>query len=158
MNQMYLDIRSIDLFAGQNETDKPKGSGSSKRVMKELDNLLLKTLVDFTAKDSTIFYRAVSDEERQLDIETLKWQNSGKHHQAEGVVSIKDANLNSLSVSANFIDGGSLTDVTGQFYVSAENIYVKPWLTRYMQAESGIETGNVSLNSWLILKNSKPVD
>lgn len=159
MNGMYLDIRSIDLFAARNSADTEKqNTDSSGRVIKELDNLLLKTLVDVTAKDSSLLYRTVSDEERQLDIETLKWQNSGKHHLAEGVVSIKDANLNSLSVSANFIDGGSLTDVTGQFYVSAENISVKPWLTRYMQAESGIETGNVSLNSWLTLKNSKPVD
>ncbi|CDT91921.1 YhdP family protein [Vibrio coralliirubri] len=157
MNQMYLDIRSIDLFAGQNGKDEPKDPGSSKRVIQELDNLLLKTLVDVTAKDSTLLYRTISDEERQLDIETLKWQNSGKHHLAEGVVSIKDANLNSLSVSANFIDGGSLTDMTGEFYVSADSISVKPWLTRYMQAESGIETGTVSLNSWLTLRNSKPV-
>ena len=157
MNQMYLDIRSIDLFAGQNGKDEPKDPGSSKRVVQELDNLLLKTLVDVTAKDSSLLYRTISDEERQLDIETLKWQNSGKHHLAEGVVSIKDANLNSLSVSANFVDGGSLTDMTGEFYVSADSISVKPWLTRYMQAESGIETGTVSLNSWLTLRNSKPV-
>lgn len=156
MNQMSLDIRSIDLFAGQDGKDEPKDPGSSKRVIQELDNLLLKTLVDVTAKDSTLLYRTISDEERQLDIETLKWQNSGKHHLAEGVVSIKDANLNSLSVSANFIDGGSLTDMTGEFYVSADSISVKPWLTRYMQAESGIETGTVSLNSWLTLRNSKP--
>ena len=156
MNQMYLDIRSIDLFAG-NGTDEPKDPGSSKRVMKELDNLLLKTLVDVTAKDSSLLYRSVSGEDRQLDIDILKWQNTDKHHLAEGVVSIKDANLNSLSVSANFIDGGSLTDVTGEFYVSADNISVKPWLTRYMQAESGVETGTVSLNSWLTLRNSKPV-
>ncbi|MFA0125928.1 hypothetical protein AB4400_31680, partial [Vibrio sp. 10N.261.48.A2] len=82
MNRMYLDIRSIDLFAGQNGKDKPKESGSSKRVMQELDNLLLKTLVDVTAKDSSLLYRTISDEERQLDIETLKWKNSGKHHLA----------------------------------------------------------------------------
>ncbi|MEZ8948750.1 YhdP family protein [Vibrio sp. 10N.247.311.18] len=157
MNQMYLDIRSIDLFAGQNGKDEPTDPESSKRVIQELDNLLLKTLVDVTAKDSSILYHSVSGEERQLDIETLKWQNSDKHHLAEGVVSIKDANLNSLSVSANFIDGGSLTDVTGEFYVSADSISVKPWLTHYMQAESGIETGTVSLNSWLTLRNSKPV-
>ena len=125
--------------------------------MQELDNLLLKTLVDVTAKDSSLLYRSVSGEDRQLDIDILKWQNTDKHHLAEGVVSIKDANLNSLSVSANFIDGGSLTDVTGEFYVSADNISVKPWLTRYMQAESGVETGTVSLNSWLTLRNSKPV-
>ncbi|MGF1745165.1 YhdP family protein [Vibrio minamisatsumaniensis] len=158
MNKMYLDIRSIDLFAGQSDKEpSSKESNSSKRVMQELDNLLLKTLVDVTAKNSTLIYRTVSDEERQLDIENLKWQNSGKHHLAEGVVSIKDANLNSLSVSANFVDGGSLVDMTGEFYVSANNISIKPWLTRYMQEESGIETGTVSLNSWVTLKNSQPV-
>lgn len=158
MNQMYLDIRSVDLFPERNEDDKnPTKSNTSKRVIQELDNLLLKTLVDVTAKNSTLVYRTISDEERQLDIETLKWQNSGKHHLAEGVVSIKEANLNSLSVSANFVDGGSLADVTGEFYVSADSISVNPWLTHYMQAESGIESGTVSLNSWLTLRNSQPV-
>ncbi|MGB1975645.1 MAG: hypothetical protein ACPHQD_16565, partial [Vibrio toranzoniae] len=158
MNQMYLDIRSVDLFPERNEDDKnPTKSNTSKRVIQELDNLLLKTLVDVTAKNSTLVYRTISDEERQLDIETLKWQNSGKHHLAEGVVSIKEANLNSLSVSANFVDGGSLADVTGEFYVSADSISVNPWLTHYMQAESGIESGTVSLNSWVTLRNSQPV-
>ncbi|WP_299685714.1 YhdP family protein [uncultured Vibrio sp.] len=156
MNQMYLDIRSVDLFTAQSNADE-ESTDSSRRIMQELDSLLLKTLVDVTAKDSSILYHSVSGEERQLDIETLKWQNSGQHHLAEGVVSIKDANLNSLLVSANFVDGGSLTDVSGEFYVSADSISVEPWLTHYMQQESGIETGTVSLNSWLTLKNSIPV-
>ncbi|WP_394248702.1 YhdP family protein [Vibrio profundi] len=159
LNQLHLDVRSLDILgANPSSENKSNSKGGSSNIVPELDNLLLRILIDFTLKDSTVLYTSISGEERQLDIENLKWRNSGKHHLAEGVLSIADTNINSLSVSANFIDNGSLADVSGEFYVSAEQVSVKPWLTRYMQAESGITTGNVSLNSWITLTNSKPVD
>ncbi|MDN3617781.1 YhdP family protein [Vibrio gallaecicus] len=166
MNEMAVDVRSLDILGTKSKNDSlevaqeslDSDESSKSKMIKELDNFLLKTLVDFTVKDSSIQYVSISGEERQLDIEHLKWRNSGEQHLAEGVVSIKDANLNSLSVSANFIDGGSLVDVSGEFYVSADSVSIQPWLTHYMQAESGIKSGTISLNSWLTLKNSKPVD
>ncbi|MGF1752922.1 TIGR02099 family protein [Vibrio makurazakiensis] len=161
MNELYLDVRPLDILGskakGTSQPTTPEPSSSS-NLVPELDNLLLRTLIDFTLNDSVILYTTISNEDRQLDIDRLKWRNSGKHHLAEGVVSVAGTDINSLSVSANFIDNGSLANVTGEFYVSAEHISVKPWLTQYIQTESGIETGTVSFNSWLTLKNSKPTD
>ncbi|MBW3697227.1 TIGR02099 family protein [Vibrio sp. T187] len=158
MNQLHLDVRSVDILGANPKPASESEEKTASNIVTELDNLLLRTLIDFTLKDSQIIYTAISGEERELDIEHLKWRNSGRHHLAEGVLSVADADLNSLSVSANFVDNGSLADVTGEFYISAEQVSVKPWLTRYIQTESGIETGNVSLNSWITLQNSKPVD
>ncbi|MGR5470258.1 hypothetical protein ACPV51_23870, partial [Vibrio astriarenae] len=111
---------------------------------------------DFTITDSRIWYQSVSGETRRLDIEQLRWSNRGKQHLAEGTVSIADVSLNSLLVSANFKDYGSLLDVSGEFYVSAQDLSVTPWLTTYMKDASGIESGRVSLNAWLTLKHSQP--
>ncbi len=95
---------------------------------------------------------------RQLDIEKLRWQNQGLRHFAEGVVSIAGININSLLVSANFIDHGSLRDVSGDFYVSADKVRVLPWLTRYLKDQTGIQKGQVSLNAWATLEHNQPKD
>lgn len=90
-------------------------SKNETKLIDQLDSLLLRQFEDFTITDSRIWYKSVSGETRRLDIEQLRWSNQGKHHLAEGTVSIADASLNSLLVRANFKDYGSLRDVSGEF-------------------------------------------
>lgn len=159
LNGLNLDIRSISLVQQEgNNLPSDSTKAPQSNVIQKLDSLLLRQLEDFTVTNSLVQYQAVSGEERQLDISHLKWRNQGKNHKVEGEVSLADSSLNSLLVSANFIDHGSLQVVSGEFYVSAENVLVTPWLTRYLQTETGIDQGKVSLNSWITLHRSKPVD
>ena len=55
------------------------------------------------------------------------------------MVRLVDTNLNSAQVKANFVDHGSLADVSGEFYLAVDNVLVTPWLTQYLQTETGIE-------------------
>ncbi len=156
VNGLVLDLRAIDWLAlEQNPNPKQSRQG---RVVKQLDDLLLRQLDDFTLKNSAILYRTFAGDLRQLDIEKLRWQNQGLRHFAEGVVSIAGININSLLVSANFIDHGSLRDVSGDFYVSADKVRVLPWLTRYLKDQTGIQKGQVSLNAWVTLEHNQPKD
>ncbi|WP_080370295.1 YhdP family protein, partial [Vibrio cholerae] len=156
VNGLVLDLRAIDWLAlEQNPNPKQSRQG---RVVKQLDDLLLRQLDDFTLKNSAILYRTFAGDLRQLDIEKLRWQNQGLRHFAEGVVSIAGININSLLVSANFIDHGSLRDVSGDFYVSADKVRVLPWLTRYLKDQTGIQKGQVSLNAWATLEHNQPKD
>ncbi len=158
IDDLALDIRTVDLLS-KSENNDPAANVSqseSKLIDQDLDSLLLRQFEDFTITDSRIWYKSVSGETRRLDIEQLRWSNQGKHHLAEGTVSIADASLNSLLVRANFKDYGSLRDISGEFYVSAKDVSVTPWLTTYMQDESGVESGKVSLNTWLTLQHSQP--
>ncbi|MGR5133963.1 YhdP family protein [Vibrio alfacsensis] len=157
IDDLALDIRTVDILSNANNRDQtPKANESETKLIDQLDSLLLRQFEDFTITDSRIWYQSVSGETRRLDIEQLRWSNRGKHHLAEGTVSIADASLNSLLVSANFKDDGSLLDVSGEFYVSAQDVSVTPWLTTYVQEASGLESGRVSLNTWLTLKHSQP--
>ncbi|GIB08438.1 hypothetical protein VCSRO184_2972 [Vibrio cholerae] len=156
VNGLVLDLRAIDWLAlEQNPNPKQSRQG---RVVKQLDDLLLRQLDDFTLKNSAILYRTFAGDLRQLDIEKLRWKNQGLRHFAEGVVSIAGININSLLVSANFIDHGSLRDVSGDFYVSADKVRVLPWLTRYLKDQTGIQKGQVSLNAWATLEHNQPKD
>lgn len=155
VNGLVLDLRAIDWLAlEQNPNPKQSRQG---RVVKQLDDLLLRQLDDFTSKLSD-FVSHFAYDLRQLDIEKLRWQNQGLRHFAEGVVSIAGININSLLVSANFIDHGSLRDVSGDFYVSADKVRVLPWLTRYLKDQTGIQKGQVSLNAWATLEHNQPKD
>ncbi|CAH8227758.1 putative exported protein [Vibrio aestuarianus] len=156
VHQLKLDIRSVN-WLELNKDDNPQNNTQSS-VIHRLDNLLLRQLDDFALLDSTVFYQSVAGDIRQLDIERLRWQNNGAEHKAEGVVSIADTSINSLLVSANFEDHGSLLDISGNFYVSADNIKIGPWLTRYLKDETGIEKGNISFDGWLTAQHNQPVD
>lgn len=157
INGMILDIRSVDLLPRLDTQSTPSSGGASsggEQLVSKLDTLLLRQLDRFAITKSTIIYRSISSDIRQLDIEKLRWRNQQERHLAEGVVSIADANLNALSVRADFIDHGSLASVSGDFYVSASHVSVKPWLTNEIRNQTGIDGGFASFNSWLTLDKS----
>lgn len=157
IHQLELDITSVKL--AQNEDAQPvlEPEGEQKSGLNRLDNLLLRQLDDFSLIDSTIHFQGLDGNARQLDIAKLRWKNDGNHHIAEGEVSFADSGVNSAQVQAEFVDFGSLKDVTGEFYISVQNVRITPWLTKYLKTETGIEKGQASFNSWFTLNRSKPV-
>ena len=116
IRDLALDIRNIDFLSIEERPtapEKPELRSNESTLIDKLDSLLLRQFEDFTITTSQVWYKSISGETRRLDIEQLRWSNQGKHHLAEGTVSIADASLNSLLVRANFTDHGSLRDVSG---------------------------------------------
>ncbi|QIA64295.1 TIGR02099 family protein [Vibrio astriarenae] len=155
---LHLDLQSIDLFGRADKGEDQSASKSNSGALSQVEQLFLRQLDDFSLYDSKVAYVAIDGEFRELEINKLRWNNEGKRHRGEGVVSIADAYLSELKVSADFYDHGSLRDVSGEFYVQADSMSIGPWLTEYLQAETGIQSGQLSFATWLTLSNSKPVD
>ncbi|CAM3719866.1 hypothetical protein VA7868_01868 [Vibrio aerogenes CECT 7868] len=162
IHNLRLDISSVDLMALYDDEElAPAGThnnDSQRETIRLLDNVFLRQLDDFSVLDSAIRYRAISGEVRQLNIERLKWRNDDHRHQARGIVSIANTGINSLSVSADFRDFDSFRDISGQFYLSSDNIEIGSWITQYSKKETGIKGGQLSFNAWLTLKHNQPVD
>lgn len=156
--QLNLDITSVEWINTDSETaPQLQPRGEQRDVMQQLDQLLLRQLDGFSLTNSSIHFLTVDGSERELDIKKLKWRNDGRRHLADGEVSLANSNFNSAEVKANFVDHGSLKTVSGEFYVSVQNVLITPWLTQFIKNESGIEKGQVSFSSWLTLDRSKPV-
>lgn len=157
IDRMNLDMSAVNWSALSEDNKKSNEQIlSQENVLAQFDNLLLRQLADFTLHNSTIWYRAINGDVRQLAIEKLRWQNQEDHHFAEGQVSLVDKDINSLHIKADFYDQGSLQALNGQFYVSADSLHVRPWLSQYLQQETGILQGNLSFDAWFELKNSQP--
>ena len=156
MYQLNLDLSSIR-WAESDGTKVLQPKTEQRSVIEKLDQLLLRQLDSFLLQDSKIRLQGIDGSTRELDISQLFWQNSGQNHIADGEISIVDTNLNSAQVKADFVDHGSLADVSGEFYLAVDNVLVTPWLTQYLQTETGIERGQVSLNSWINLEHNQPV-
>lgn len=142
------------------EKDQQTTSGTevSDKSLKNIQNLFLRQLGEFSLADSSIQYLALNGEIRLLEIDRLRWENNVNQHSAEGVVSIAGVNLNKISVIANFSEHGDLRDIDGQFFVSAQDIRITPWMPQYIKESTTIDSGQVSLNTWLTLKKGKPTD
>ncbi len=160
IHQLHLDISSID-WNQRATADTAQTSNSDEKdltTVQLLDDLFLRQLDNFSLLDSTILYQTIAGEVRQLDIAKLRWRNRGSRHFAEGEVSLADSDINSLLVSADFEDHGSLMELSGDFYVSADSLRVTPWLTRYLKDSTGIQRGRVSFNAWATFNHSQPID
>ncbi|PWI32004.1 TIGR02099 family protein [Vibrio albus] len=157
---LNLDISGVPLLGNSRSSETPSSQQHYQLdpIVRQLDQLFLRQLQSFALSDSYIAYRSFSGELRMIEIEDLKWLNHEQNHKLEGVVGLVGSEINSLGVRGDFDDNGTLLDITGDFYVKARNIKVKPWLTKYLQKETGIESGQISFNGWVSLENSQPTD
>jgi len=160
VNGLNLDISQIELIgkAEQEKGEQEAGNRSSEQFLSRLESLLLRQLADFSLQDASVRYQTFQGNIRSLDFKQLNWRNRGEQHKLEGSVSLGNGGSDNLAVKANFKDHGSILDVSGDFYAQAENIRVAPWLTKYLEDETGIDSGQVSFNSWFSFDRSKPVD
>ncbi|WP_242633206.1 YhdP family protein [Candidatus Photodesmus blepharus] len=133
-----------------------KKIGLKENIVFKFDQFL-KRINAFSLLDSTVWYKSYDKKNLQLNIQKLHWKNQGKSHLIEGLIGADKTN-NSVLIKANFIDHGSLNDVSGEFYVSADDFLITPWLSSYFQKATGLERGVVSFNSWLTVVHNRPID
>ena len=158
LRPQFADIRIEKLDLDIRELSLDKRNSQDSTFLQSLEQLFLVRLGHFSVRDSEIHFRSLSGDEHQLDITSLKWKNIDGKHLADGVVGIANSELSQLKVIANFEEQGQLASINGDFYLQANKIPVVPFLDRYLKDETGIQSGFVSLESWITLKNGLPVD
>ncbi len=139
----------------QNESSSTSAGNS---LFDNIEQIFLVQLVHFSLSDSQVIFTSLSGEERSLDINSLKWKNAERTHLVEATLSIADSELNRLKVIANFSEKGTIDSLDGDFYLQANDIQVTPWLNRYLQDETGITTGDLSIEAWASLQGGQPID
>lgn len=160
IQDLHADVSRWPLIPNSSANAKlnNKDQSSSLEALKNLQNVFLKQLGSFSLLNSDIEYLAPNGDIRLLEIERLRWKNDGQKHKAEGLISIAGANLNKISIIANFTENGDLRFIDGDFFVSGKNIRVTPWIPQKFKDVTTIQSGRVSLNAWFSLKKGQPTD
>lgn len=163
-DDIYDNLDETNSSVDKNKIEnKDKRQQADVQLVTRLDKLFLHQFEDFSLTNSTILYPSWEEETRRVDIEVLKWRNHERRHQAAGTISFVEEDINSLSVSADFYDNGSLLSSSGTFYLQAYRLNMAPWLNGYLknsnlQKESVVERSVISFNSWLTFAAGKPID
>ncbi|MCX2958892.1 MAG: hypothetical protein N6V49_09030, partial [Serratia symbiotica] len=86
----------------------------------------------------------------ELDIPQLTWLNSHNRHRAEGQISLSTLNGQHgvVQLRMDLRDNQGILN-TGTIYLQADNIDIKPWFTRWLHANTGLENADFSLAAWL---------
>ncbi|RLM27539.1 TIGR02099 family protein [Brenneria alni] len=139
--QLQLDINAT--LAGKRQDGELIVSG-------KLNDLFLRQFDHFDLRDSHISFLTPSGARAEFSVPQLTWLNSDKRHRAEGLISLSSFNGQHGVVQMRMDlddDQGLLNN--GMLYLQADNIDMKPWFSRWMKNNTGLESADFSLAAWL---------
>ncbi|MFP1929670.1 AsmA2 domain-containing protein YhdP [Lonsdalea quercina] len=146
--QMQLDIKQPLDFSQKNN--------DSGWQANQVTDLFLRQLDHFDLRDSHITFLTPSGPRAELFIPQLTWLNGHNRHRAEGQISLSSFNGQHGVVQMRMDlqdDQGWLND--GTLYLQADDIDMKPWLSRWLRNNTGLENADFSLATWLHVRNGE---
>lgn len=121
-----------------------------------LSSLFLRQFDHFDLRDSHISFLTPSGERAELAIPQLTWLNRDNRHRAEGQISLSSFNGQHGVVQMRMDvrdDRGRLDD--GTVYLQADNIDMRPWLSRWLKNNTGLESADFNLAAWLQVRGGQ---
>ncbi|WP_409309069.1 AsmA2 domain-containing protein YhdP [Pectobacterium sp. B1J-3] len=142
----------IDINTQLNE----QGGERSRSLFEQekLNDLFLRQFDHFDLRNSRISFLTPSGARAELHIPQLTWLNTDNRHRAEGQISLSSFNGQHgvVQVRMDLQDNQGLLD-SGTLYLQADNIDMKPWLSRWMKNNTGLESADFSLAAWLNMRD-----
>lgn len=145
--QLQLDLHTT-LDATQN-------NGSNLETG-NVHNIFLRQLDRFDLRNSRISFLTPSGPRAELEIPQLTWLNSSTRHRAEGQISLSTINGQHgvVQVRMDLHDNQGILN-NGTVYMQADNIDLKPWISRWLQNNTGLDNAEFSLAAWLSIKSGE---
>lgn len=142
---MQLDLNST--LGGDNN----QGNGLKPN---RISDIFLKQVDHFDLRDSRISFLTPSGPRAEFDIPQLTWLNTHNRHRAEGQLSLSSFNGQHgvVQVRMDLNDSNGLLN-NGKIYLQADDIDMKPWFSRWLRSNTGLESANFSLAAWLTVRN-----
>ncbi|MFV9997204.1 MAG: AsmA2 domain-containing protein YhdP [Arsenophonus endosymbiont of Dermacentor nuttalli] len=123
-----------------------------------LDELFLKQFDYFTLKDSRITFFTPSAEKRTLKIPELTWLNQNEYHRAQGFINLdnfeQQQDQDAIQIKLNLCNKNGVIN-EGTVYLQADNVNLRPWISRWLRDSTGLEGAVFSLSSWITIKDSR---
>ncbi|MGX8939939.1 YhdP family protein [Symbiopectobacterium sp. Eva_TO] len=119
-----------------------------------LSTLFLQQFDHFDLRDSRLSFLTPSGDRAELAIPQLTWLNRNNRHRAEGQISLSSFNgqhgVVQVRMDLQAIQG-HLND--GTVYLQADNIDMKPWISRWLKNNTGLDSANFNLAAWLQVRS-----
>lgn len=137
-----IDLRQLTDVSGDDTFD-----------IDNLSELFLHQLEKFSIHQGQVFLTNLRGVTRRIDLERLSWVNEGARHRAVGSLRMDDFATNALDIIVD-LKGDTWSDLTGQFYVNAQNIDISPWLEERL-GDVDVQESDVNFTGWLDIQNGE---
>ncbi|MGL9759735.1 MAG: AsmA2 domain-containing protein YhdP [Symbiopectobacterium sp.] len=119
-----------------------------------LSTLFLQQLDHFDLRDSRLSFLTPSGDRAELAIPQLTWLNRNNRHRAEGKISLSSFNRQHGVVQVRMDLQATQSHLNdGMVYLQADNIDMKPWISRWLKNNIGLESANFNLAAWLKVRS-----
>lgn len=121
-----------------------------------LSTLFLQQVDHFDLRNSRISFLTPSGPRAVFDVPQLTWLNRADRHRAEGQISLSTftGQHGVVQLRMDLRDSEGRLD-RGKLYLQADGIDLKPWLSRWLRKNTGLQTGNISMAAWLEVQNGE---
>ncbi|WON76588.1 AsmA2 domain-containing protein YhdP [Serratia sp. UGAL515B_01] len=121
-----------------------------------VSDLFLYQLGRFDLRNSRVSFLTPSGARAEFHIPQMTWLNSHNRHRAEGQLSLSTLNGQHgvVQLRLDLRDEQGLLN-TGTVYMQADNIDMKPWFSRWLRINTGLESADFSLSAWLNIQNGE---
>ncbi|WP_312241190.1 AsmA2 domain-containing protein YhdP [Pantoea sp.] len=152
-------FRDLTFWQLRLETNRPLiNSDRQKNSLKpaQINEIFLHQFDHFNLRDSSIRFLTPSGQHAELAIPELTWLNEKNRHRAEGQVSLSSftGQHGVVQVRLDLKDSdGLLSD--GRIWMQADNVDARPWLGRWMRANTNLDSARVTLAAWVSLREGE---
>ncbi|MFC4653401.1 MULTISPECIES: YhdP family protein [Rheinheimera] len=134
------------------------GSGVSKpadnqQLFQALQDLFFKQLRQFSVIHSKLVFSTEQDDDIELNIKALNWQNDSDRHQGWGEVSVAGVTANTLSFIVDL--NGEAHEANGQLYLASQQLDLLPWFQQLMPQTRKLNSAKLNFAAWGDIKMGK---
>lgn len=149
-------FRDLTFHQLQLDLNATLGSNGETITPNTISDLFLYQLNYFDLRDSRVSFLTPSGPRAEFHIPQLTWLNSHNRHRAEGLLNLSTLNGQHgvVQLRLDLRDEQGLLN-TGTVYMQADDIDMKPWISRWLKSNTGLESANFSLAAWLNIKSGE---
>lgn len=122
----------------------------------QLENLFLVGLGRFAIQDASVTVMSLAGERKTVDISSLRWDNQSGTHHVQGVVSVQGTSLNKIGIQGVFTESDGIESLDGEFYLSADDVSVKDWVSKFVDPNITLAKASVGGEVWLTVEKGQP--
>ncbi|WP_145577300.1 AsmA2 domain-containing protein YhdP [Yersinia alsatica] len=152
----FRDMTFYQLQLDLHTTLDRQQSNNSSLEASNITDIFLRQLDHFDLRNSRISFLTPSGPRAELEIPQLTWLNSPSRHRAEGQISLSTINGQHgvVMVRMDLHDNQGILN-NGTVYMQADNIDLKPWISRWLHNNTGLDSAEFSLAAWLSIKSGE---
>ncbi|TPG61857.1 AsmA2 domain-containing protein YhdP [Ewingella americana] len=154
MRWQFRDLTFYNLDLDTNATLGGSAKDTKGFEANRISDIFLKQVDHFDLRNSHISFLTPSGSRAEISVPQMTWLNSHDRHRAEGLVSLSSFTgqhgVVQLRMDLND-NNGLLND--GKIYLQADDIDMKPWFSRWLRSNTGLESADFSLAAWLTVRN-----